>query len=230
MKIFDFGKNTYQYSINFKFDCLSHELLRGLVQDFLFKRKYFSNVSKDQSANQTVLTKGEGTHESPLFQLKIGADTIILWAGWHVSYEEWQQWRTLLLSDIGAILQTIPIELVGALAAQFVLIVPTDKLKRTDEINELKPILAFNRRFIPEELLGRGKAYAAFGDKEGRQMVEWWVGGSAIPGEENVSFMVSQNALDLKSNLRQNMQTHVTASEKLVERFHSGFLSLLIKS
>src|ERR1700693_1776041 len=100
LKIIDFGKNTYQYEIDLKFDFISPEAVRRIVEDLYVSKRQFTAVSKDASTNQTALTKGEGTPDSPVFQLRIAPDKILIWAGWYVPYEKWQQWRTSVFTDL----------------------------------------------------------------------------------------------------------------------------------
>jgi hypothetical protein len=229
LKVFDFQKNTYQFEINFRLDCLSTNTILGVVEH-LIKRKVFSSVLKGEAGSQAVLRVGEGVEKSPYFQLTVGRGVILLSAGWYVSYERWQKWRNDMLTEVTAFLKDIPTEMVGVLTSQAALTVPNERVKDIDEIPELEPVLALYRRFVPRELLKRASAYVALGDENQERTIEWWAGGSTTPGEESVTFRVHRNVIDPKVSLGQNAISHATSSDELLEKFHTGFLALIIKT
>jgi len=230
LKIIDFGKNTYQYEIDFKFDCISPEIVRKIVENLHIVKKQFSAVAKDAATNQTALTQGQGTGESPFYQLRVGSDKILMWVGWYVSYEKWLQWRSSILSELLMSLEAIPIELVTAFSSQYAFIVPVEKLNRSDQIPELAPVRAFYGRFVPEELLKRTNAYLTFGDEGGKEILSLLLGGGANPNEGNITFNVRWNAFDSKAGLEQNIRAYTARADKLMESCNSGLLSLLVKS
>ena len=230
MKIIDFGRNTYQHEIGFKFDCISPELVRDVVREMLVSKKQFSTVAKEGSTNQTYLTRGEGTESSPLFQVRIGSDKIVLWAGWYVPFEKWQEWRNAILLQLTRYVEPVPIEVVGALTSQYVFLVPSENLKQGDSIPELQPIREFYKRFIPRELIKRGNVYLVFGDEQGKETLTWWTGGSTAPGEENITFIFRSNVVDAARRLEENLLAHTARSDGLLKGFHAGLLSLLVKT
>lgn len=227
MKIIDFGKNTYQYEIDFKFDCISPATIRRIVEALYISKNRFSAVSKDATTNQTVLTQGQGTPEFPVFELRIRGDKILLWTGWYVSYEKWQQWRSSIFEELQLLVSS---EMILACKSQYVFLIPGDKLKRGDEIPELAPVRAIYARGVPEELLQRYNTNLAFGDETGKEVLSFFIGSGQTPGEGNVTFNFWWNAFDKKINLVETIRSHAARSDRLVERFSSGLVSLLVKS
>jgi len=230
VKVLDFGSNNYQYQISFKFDCLSPDLIRGWVEDFLVGKRRFGNATKEVATNLTALTGGDGTANAPFFQMKAGPDRIILWVGWHYPYEQWQAWRTLLLSEVSVRLQTMPRELILNLSSQYSIGIPADKLKPNDQIPELEPALAFFRQFIPKELFKRVNPWLAFGDETGTETLGWYVTPMTSPDVQVITFYLTRNVLDKSGGLENNLLAHATRSDRLCEGFSGGYLSLLIKS
>lgn len=230
MRILDFGKNTYQYEISFKFDCFSPERIGNLVKDLLVTKKSFSTVGKEQGTGLTVLTLGDGTESAPFFQLKVGADKVVLWAGWYATYEQWRRWRDSLLSETTALLEGIPIEMVRLLSSQQVFVIPIEKSKPYDQISELEPVWALFGRFIPRELLKRMGASLVFGDEEGNETLGWWPVGTGVAGETSIAFALNWNVLNSKAGLKENELAHVARFDRLLEAFHENYLSLLVKT
>jgi hypothetical protein len=198
-----------------------------MVERLYISENRFSAVSKDPSTNQTVLTQGQGTRELPVFELRIRGDQILLWAGWYVPYEKWQQWRSSIFEELQF---SIPAEMLLACKSQYVFLIPVDKLKRGDEIPELAPARAFYARGVPEELLQRYNANLAFGDENGKEVLSFFIGSGQTPGEGNITFNLWWNSFDEKTKLEDYMRSHAARSDQLVERFSSGLASLLIKS
>jgi len=58
-----FGKNTYQFTVDFKFGCIGPELITGVVNDSLVKGREFSAVGENAETGETVLSKGDGTEK-----------------------------------------------------------------------------------------------------------------------------------------------------------------------
>jgi len=57
-----------------------------------------------------------------------------------------------------------------------------------------------------------------------------WGGSTPIPGYENVFFNTRLNFLEGGADLKKTLQAHVLWSDTLVEKFHSNYLSLFVKS
>ena len=230
MKVFDFGKNTYQYEIDFKFDCISTECVKQIVENLHISKKLFSAVSKEAGTNYTQLTEGQGTPQSPVFQVKIGLDRIVIWAGWHVSYEKWQQKRASIIDALQILIEQIPVEMVLTCVSQSAFVIPAANLIRGDQIRELAPVLAFYARGVPQELLENYNALLAFGDKSGKEALSFLIGPSEFPQESKITFDFRWNAFDSGINLEQNVIAHAARADGLLDRFSSGLLSLLVKN
>lgn len=229
LKIIDFGKNTYQYGIQFKFDCIQLDITTHLVEDFLIKKRHFSNVSKDANTNQTILARGDGTQKEPFYNLRVGKDVVILWAGWHVPYDKWIHWRNSISSEVTELFQKIPIEFIATLSSQSSFVIPENNFKRWEEVPALNGLFAFYKRFLPEDILKRANSLTTFGNENWNRTVELWSSGGPNPGENNTTYTIRQSLLDNKMNLQHNLESHMKVSDKLLEDFHSAFLSLVIK-
>ncbi len=228
MAIVDFGKNTYQCAISFKFECLGASLMASLAEYLLVREKLFSEIVQAQPANQVSLVKGDGTEANPYFQCKISRNEILLWAGWGVSFNSWQVWREELLGQLTAFLKVIPIEFALAIASQVASGIPIEKYKELEDVAELQPVFAIYNRFVPKELLARANAHIALGDEDGKQTVTWW----NVPpagGHEAITFAVRLNILDPRTSLRENVTFHTRSADELAEKFHSNFLAFLLK-
>jgi hypothetical protein len=234
LKILDFGRNAYQFNVFLKFPSISGERATETLQALVGERKVFRFVLKGETATPLVLSVGEGTESAPLFQLKIGTDTLSLFAGWFVSYDNWARWRDSLIPVLAQLLRGIPNELVLGLFSQCSSPVPSDRVKRIPEIPELKPVLDFFQHIIPEEYRQRGNSYVSFSDTDNRQTVEWWLGGwgaaTAVPGYENVLFSTRLNVLESATDLRKALETHAAWSDALLEKFHTRYLSFFVKA
>ena len=228
MKTVDFNKNTFQYEITFKFDCVSVDILRSAIDDLVLKRRLYASVSKDAATNQTILSKGNGTKDDPFLQLKFARDRIDLWAGFHVPYEAWQQWRQSMLTEVARFLTPIRLEFVSSLTEQIVLVVPQEKLKAEKEIPELQPILAFSRRFVPEHLLKRGAGYSGFTDEAGSKSIEWWYTGNLATREDAITFRARWNAFSEADTVERALVAHSADADRLFQKFHSEFVLLLV--
>jgi hypothetical protein len=227
LAIVDFGKNTYQCAISFKFECLGANLMASLVENLLIRQKLFSEIVQAQPANQVSLVRGAGTEANPYFQCKISRNEILLWAGWGVSFEAWQAWREQLLDQITAFLKDMPVEFTLAITSQVATGIPIEKYKELEDVAELQPVFAIYNRFVPKEMMARANAHIAFGDQDGKQTVTWW---NVAPagGHEAITFMVRLNALDYGATLRVNATVHTKSADELAEKFHSNFLALLL--
>ena len=226
----DFDRNTYQYEIAFKFDCISPDLVAEIVRQVVFLKKMFSFVTKDAQSNQTVLSVGQGTDESPAFQLRIGPDKVLAWAGWFVSLQKWQDWRNGILSELAKYLGKLPLESIAWVSTQNVVAIPNNRLRPGDTIPELAPIRSFYKRFVPPELLNRSNASLAFADDNLRELLTLVVGGTNVPLHENITFGLRWNAVDDKADLGHNLLAHAARSDKLLDNLDEGLISLFLKA
>jgi len=225
--IFDFGKNTHQCSIAFKFDCIGSETTSELVQHFVLKQRTFKVISRGEG-QQVILSIGDGSTAQPYFQLRISPGEILLWAGWYAKYEVWQQWRDKTLADLFLLVEKFPLDYVLTVTSQLATVVPPGKFKNPDEVSELAPLRAFFGRFLPKELAGRGNAYVVSTDVEGAQTVTWWTGSLEGQPEESVSCSIRSNTIDAKLSLAQNVAAHAKTADDLFSRFHTNFLGLIL--
>jgi hypothetical protein len=230
LTIFDFEKNTNQCGLVFKFDLLGADTIRNLVEHFLQKQKLFTSVGKVEGTPHVVLTKGDGTKQSPYFQLRIASNEVALWTGWYVSHREWREWRDAILSEIGPLFKNISSEFVLTVSSQSLIAVPLGRFKNPAEVSELEALRAFFGRFVPPEFIGRGNGYFTLVNDEGREAIDLWTGGGSPQGEENISFTVRLNAPNAKMGSGETFLTHCRRADELIERFHSGFLSLILKA
>ncbi len=127
-------------------------------------------------------------------------------------------------------LEAIPLELVGSLSSQSLLGLPRANWKNPDEIPEFQPIRSLFRRFLPEELLKWGSTYVAHTDQEASRSVEWWSSTGQVPDWDAITLLIKQNVLDKQLGLTKNLGAHTARADQLLEKFHSEFLSRLIKS
>lgn len=100
MSIVDFGRNTYQFQAQFRFNVLDANLIRGIVDEVLLAKKYFSTVSADGDTDDTTLNVGDGSPQHPFFHLRISPNRLLLWGGWHNSYDTWQSWRSDMIATL----------------------------------------------------------------------------------------------------------------------------------
>jgi len=233
LKIIDFDRNAYQLGIFLKFPYISGDKVAETVQQLVGERKIFRSVLKGEGQAPLTLSVGEGTQAAPLFQMKIGPDTLSLFGGWFVVHDDWVKWRNSLVPMLAQILQRIPNDLVLGFFNQCSSPIPTDRVKRLAEIPEMKLFEDFFQRIVPAENRERGNSYVSFSDAESKRFVEWYFGGWAgfapIPGYENVVFNTRLNILERDTDLRKALETHVIWADSLLEKFHSNYLSLLIK-
>ncbi len=223
-----FGKNTYQFTVDFKFGCIGPELITGVVNDSLVKGREFSAVGENAETGETVLSKGDGTEKAPLFQVKMTRNQLALWAGWFVRYEQWQQWRDDLLPKLTDRLTGISVELVQALRSQYSVGIPRDKLKHAANVGELEPLLAFYRRFVPENLFGRSGGYFVFGDEDGRETAQFWLGGAPTLKQQDVGLMMQRAILDTTLSVSENIIAHLRTADDVFENFCRSAVSPMI--
>jgi hypothetical protein len=227
--MFDFGKNTYQYEVGFKFDCISTQMVTDITLNTVPVGKHFGSVSKDPATNHTVLSTGEGSEASPLFQLRLGSDKIILWGGWHVPLPIFQDWCGKLLVELAQYLRGIPVSFIGTLTTQYNFAVPSDRMIPAVNIPEVEPIRKFYLRFIPQELLKRGNMAMVFGDELGRELLSWTVGAGTVPGHESITFSYRWNTMENQFSCKENFAIHLAKSNERLDKFCNGFLSLFVR-
>jgi len=229
VKIFDFGKNTQQCAITFKFDCIGSETTSELVQHFVMKQKTFSTISKGEN-QQVILSIGTGTDAQPYYQLRISPGEMLLWSGWNVKYEEWQKWRDKTLGELFLLLEEIPIEYVHTLACTIAVGIPAAKLKNPDEVAELAPLSAFYARFLPKEISGKYVGYYVSTDPERKQTVTWWNGspdGLAL-NEDSMSCAIRLNVIDVNLSLAKNVAAYLKTADECFERFHTNYIGVMV--
>jgi|SRR5579859_7697568 len=228
VKFFDFAKNSYQYSVSFKFDCLDSMSIKNLTQDLLVDKKRFEIVSKD-SQDKAALSRGQGTEIAPLFQLRLREDNFALGVGWFVGYQKWREWRDLLIMDSLPVLNAIPVSFVSQLSGQSSVGIPREKVKDPAKLEWMAPLRKLLGAMVPEEMTVRGSLFSTLSDATAANFVDIW---SAPPGqgagEEAISFTYRRTALDEKLSLEQIIREHCRRSDELLERFHSNFLALFV--
>ena len=233
MRIIDFGKNAFHFGLYLKFPSLSGEIANRLIRDLVTAKGIFKSVLKggEPPALLTIST-GDGSETSPLQQLRLAGDFISLWAGWHLSFDNWKTWRDSLAPMVVDSLKDVPSELVASIFSQVSTPVPADRVKPLSSIDELRPIHEIYERFLPSENRQRGSSLASFEDAQGKKTVEWWMGGwdpgSAIPGYTNITLGARLNILEPGKSLNDAIREHTAWSDDVVAKFHSHFLSLLI--
>jgi hypothetical protein len=228
VKFFDFAKNSYQYSVSFKFDCLDLMSIKNLTQHLLVDKKRFSVVSKD-SQDKAALSGGEGTEKAPLFQLRLREDSFVLGVGWFVGYQKWREWRDLLIMDSLPVLNAIPVSFVSQLSGQSSIAIPPEKIKDPTKLEWMAPMRKLLGAMVPEEMTVRGNLFTTLSDATAANVVDIWsapLGQGA--GEEAISFAYRRTALDEKLSLEQVIHEHCHRSDELLERFHNNFLALIV--
>jgi len=230
LKVFDFGGNTYQYRIDFTLETLSTADVRDLAKHLVIDKAVFETIQEDEDSGDTIFARGAGTREAPIYQLRTDYASVVLWTGWFVSYEDWQQWRTARLTEVAAQLHDVPIQLVKTLSSQYAFLIPPGKGREGKDVADFEPIRALWRRFVPEPLLARGNTFVQLSDDEGKETVEVSLSGTPERGQQLVRYAVQLNAPEVKQSLLANLLRHAARSDELLERFHEHFLPLLIKS
>lgn len=226
MEIVDFDKNTYHYSVTFKFDCISRTDTRGLVGQLVRDGGAFKSVSRDPSTRQTVLLTGDGSQQSPFLELRISQDQLALGVGWYYPYEDWLRERNRLVNYLGDFLETIEISAsyVSTLVSQYNFWIPADRVRTDMEgVRVIEDILKPYRLFVPEELTRRAHAYVALGDENAVRRVEFW-----FDGRERTGLKVLRDVTVNDTDLPVMMTSHLSESDLLVEKFNAEFLPLIV--
>ncbi len=230
MKLIDFGGNTYQYRIDFRLETLSTRDVRDLAKQLVVDKAVFESVHEDEDTGDIIFARGAGTKEAPVYQLRTDYTSVVLWTGWFVSYENWQQWRTERLKEVAAHLDNVPLQLVTSLSSQYAFLIPPDKVREGKDVPDFEPVRSLYRRFVPEPLLARGNTFVQFSDDEGKETVELGLSGTPVPGQQLVRYAVQLNAPELEQRFEANLLRHAARSDGLLEHFHEHFLPLLIKT
>ena len=228
MTTLDFGKNTQQCSISFRFDCITGEMILGLVQHFAFKKKLFSAITKGEG-QQVILTEGDGSEARPYYQLRISPSEILIWSGWNAKYQDWQQRREVILSDLFLLLEKLPVEFASAAASQMAIGIPAAKLKQAREVSELEPTLAIYGRFLPQEMTETSHTYVMSNSPDGKQTIAWWTGPPSAQSDETVSCSLRLNILNMQQPLNENILAHTKTADDLFHKFQSSYLSMFVK-
>ena len=229
MKLIDFGGNTYQYRIDFKLETLSTGDVRDLAKQLVVDKAVFEGVQEDEDTGDIIFVRGAGTKEAPIHQLRTDYASVVLWTGWFVSYEDWQQWRTARLTEVAAHLHNVPIQLVKSLSSQYAFLIPPDRVRDGKEVADFEPVRALYRRFVPESLMARGNTFVQLSDDQNKETVEVSMSGTPVPGQELVRYAVQLNAPEVEQSFQANLLRHAARSDGLLEHFHEHFLPLLIK-
>jgi len=230
--VIDFEINTHQFGVDFRFDCISDETVSELVEFFLVRHSTFSIVDRDHTESETILTKGNGTEAAPFFQVRLRGSRFAASARPHVATEEWRHFRNQVTRDFFSVVtnrRRLPVQYVLDIFAETNFGLPLSKLKPTDEVQELKPVTDFCRGFTPPELLKKGNAIVTFSDEEGRESLQWSVGGGG-PEEEIVTHIVRRHVLNPSVSVVENSLRHAARSDKLVDDFQREFLVHILES
>ena len=229
LKIADFGKNTFQHQVDFKFECLDRRSILQIASRLVVQHKRFELVAKDQATGQTFLTHGSGTKDSPYFRLRMGPNQVILWGGWYIPFDEWQQWTISLLPQVTPFLEAIPIEFVGDLLSQAVVLAPTEALKPTRGLADFEELLRFYGAFVPDEFSENFGGIWSFWHKGGGQRIDYLVTPTPNPNEVNITLNSLRDELNKGATLVENWHQHLQNFDHIVAKFQSGLLSLLLK-
>lgn len=228
MKVVDFGKNTFQCEIALRFDCLSPDFFVIVARSFASKINERWYVGKEPQIGLT-LTTGIGTSESPFYQIKFNADRVLLWAGWNVSYDAWQQWRLRAIDDLTMLSNNFPSAFVLQLTTQAGIVVPFEKLKTSlDDNPHLKPVADFYRGFIPDEYLKWSAGHTIFAAEGGGRTIETQVVGNQTTQENTYNFLHRWIALDPNRTISQNLIEHLSSFDNLLSKYHSAIIEPLL--
>lgn len=229
MNITDFGKNLFQSELIFKFDCVSNDFFLIAAKHFAQKKDAPWYVGKDPQSGQSLITTGDGSQQHPFLQIKLSADKIVIWAGWHVAYSAWQFWRNNVIVELASISETVPSIFVGTLTTHATITVPEQNLKKVSEIPEFQPLLTFARRYIPADYSGRGAGHSIFLDDSGNRVIETQIGGNLETKENTFLYLHRWLAVDAQKTVSQNLSEHFYAFDELFRKFHDNYVLLLLK-
>jgi hypothetical protein len=224
LNVIDFGKNTFQCEITFKFDCLSPDFFVNVAQSMQPPTPW--HFGKDQQYS-LIVTTGDGSETVPFFQVKFASDKIAMWCGWHVSYDSWKQWRTEVIANLTALSSNFPSQFVSHFVTQASITVPLARLKRAPgDLPELKPIFDFYRRYVPEPFLSKGASHGVFANEDSTQFIETQVTGNQL---ENVfNFACRWTSVDPRVSIAQGLNNHFSFFDGLFEKWHNTLLLSLV--
>ena len=224
MKILDFGENSYQSDLAFRFDCLSTRAITDFVLMLTTKNDIFTSVARTDAQGQVELSRGNGTASNPYFQLRLSAGGLVLWGGWHLPFEEWQKWRKLFLDDVAELLEGLPPAMVERVSNYYNVRVTSQQIKG---VSELPAVRDLGARFLPEELLHRAGIASTMGDSNGNEEISWVI--PALPPEATVAFVANRKNLDSTVPLIRALHDHATRSDDLAVKFYSTIVSPLLR-
>lgn len=228
MKIFDFGQNTYQYSISFKFDCLDVNTIQKLAHALVVDKKRFDTILKSEQ-DKATLTDGDGTKVKPFYQLRLREDSCTLGVGWYAGYEKWKEWRNVTLADCLTLLNSIPVAFVSQLSSQSIVTIPPEKQKRPDDLEGIAEIKRFVQRIVPAEMERLVSVVMTVANDKLGDMVDLWTS-PAGPGSPTgtISYAVRRTRFDTTTNLVAAITNHCDVADKLFERFNADLLTLVL--
>jgi len=186
-------------------------------------------VGKDQGTGQSLITTGDGTEKYPFLQIKLLSDKVNFWGGWHVRYDAWKGWRNNVTLELLRLSSDLPSSFVAQLVSQVSIVIPQEKVKGISEIPTLQPLIEFHRRYLPDEFIGKGGAYAVFANDSLTKSVETQATGNPTTNEQTFTFLHRWMALDPQNNVEQNLLDHYSSFDELLEKFNANYLSMLIK-
>lgn len=229
MSIIDFGKNTYQFDAQFRFNVLDANLIRGIVDELMLAKKYFSAVSAGDDTGDTILSVGDGTPESPFFQLHLSPNQLRLWGGWHNPYDGWQDWRSHMIATLEPYLEGVATPYVARLSNQHSLAIPEDRFRNFLQVRQMEPMTGLLRQFLPESLLHKVGSQVAVSDKDARDQMGWWSGPSEL-GERSLNVVVQRNMVRADDGLVSQWPKFLAMSDQILLGFHEHYLSLFISA
>lgn len=228
LNVTDFGKNTFQCEIGFRFDCLSPDFFVVVAHFFASKTEPAWLFGRDEQTS-LLLTTGDGSEQHPFFQIKFGPNKLILWAGWHVSHDLWKAWRAGAIEDLNALSNNFPALFMSEIVTQAVIVVPSERLKPSlDDNPHLKPVVDYYRQFIPEEYLGRGGGHTLFATVDASRVLETQVVGNPATRENTYTFRHRWTAVNPQLTIGQNVLGHLTVFDELFEKYHDSVVLPLI--
>jgi len=226
--VIDFGKNTYQSEIMFKFDCISPDFILIVARSFAARAPGWF-VGKDQQTGQSLIYTGDGSPKSPFFQVKLSADRIVLWVGWNVSYTAWTEWRGTVVKELLSQSDNFPSYFVAQLVTHASIAVPADKSKKGTESPELAPLIEFSRRYVSEEYMSKGAGHSIFSNDAGTRIIETQVAGNPATQDNTFNYLHRWTAINPRVSVEKNLEEHFELFDNLFEKYNSALSAPLIK-
>jgi len=229
LNVTDFGKNTFQCEIGFKFDCLSPEAFL-ILGNALASRNPSWYFGKD-GQHGLILTTGDGGRERPFYQVKFASDKAIFWAGWYVSYDAWLAWCRNTINDLGALAKEFPSFFISQLSTQAGILVPFAKIKKfSTENTHLKPLVDFYRSYIPEPYLSKGASHIVFSTDDFTRTIETQAIGNAATQESSFNFLHRWTTVNPQLSIAQNVADHLSAFDEHFRKYHDVVLRAALVS